>query len=260
MTDDGPGRAERASELMRKHESSAARGRILATIVIVTVAVAAISIGATFKWKSGDGGGTSGADAPKHSADHGFVLTPAVATGKKKAKKPKVTVELFEDFLCPSCGIFEKQSQSYLDQQVTKGRITLIYKPVPFLVGASKNRYTERAHNAAACVADASGVVAYQRFHHALYKIQPKEGRAGPSDAQLIALAKKAGAPKVSQCVKDEKFQDWLTEGLTLARDAGVKTTPTVVVNDQVLRVFGDNGNIVMPGTNELKRAINQAG
>ncbi|TXL57702.1 DsbA family protein [Aeromicrobium terrae] len=254
---DGPKRAELADAMMQKHQSTDARGRIIATIVIVLAAVAIISAGAYFKSQKDDD--TSGADAPKHSKDHGFVLTPAVATGDKKAKKPKVTIELYEDFLCPSCGIFEKRSQKFLDKQVKKGKITLVYKPVPFLVGASTNRYTERAHNAAACVADAAGIRAYRKFHHSLYKIQPKEGTAGPSDAKLIALAKRAGAPKVSKCVKDEKFEDWLAEGVNLAKEADVQHTPTIVVNDQILRVFGDNGNVVMPGNDELKRAIKQA-
>jgi protein-disulfide isomerase len=255
---DGPNRADLANAMMQKHQSTTARGRIIATVVIVLVAVAIISLGAAFKWNSDSD--TSGADSPKHSKDHGFVLTPAAATGDKKAKKPKVTVELFEDFLCPSCGIFEKQSQKFLDKQVRKGTITVIYKPVPFLVGASTNRYTERAHNAAACVADAAGVRAYQKFHHALYKIQPKEGTAGPSDAKLIALAKRAGAPKVSRCIKDEKYEDWLAEGVKLAREADVQHTPTVVVNDKILRVFGDDGNVVMPNTADLRRAIKRAG
>jgi protein-disulfide isomerase len=256
---DGPNRADLANAMMQKHQSTAARGRVIATIVIVLAAIAIISLGAAFKWRSDDSD-TSGADAPKHSKDHGFALTPAVATGDKKAKKPKVTVELYEDFLCPSCGIFEKRSQKFLESQVRKGKITLVYKPVPFLVGASTNRYTERAHNAAACVADEAGIRAYWKFHHSLYKIQPKEGTAGPSDAKLIALAKRAGAPKVSQCVKDEKFADWLNEGVNLAKEADVEHTPTIVVNDQILRVFGDDGNVVMPGTSELKRAIKQAG
>jgi protein-disulfide isomerase len=254
---DGPNRAELANAMMQKHQTSAARGRVIATVVIVLAAVAIISAGAYFK--SQDDDDTSGAHAPKHSKDHGFALTPAVATDNKKAKKPKVTIELYEDFLCPSCGIFEKRSQKFLDSQVRKGKITLVYKPVPFLVGASTNRYTERAHNAAACVADAAGVRAYWKFHHSLYKIQPKEGTAGPSDAKLIALAKRAGAPKITKCVKDEKFEDSLTEGDNLAKKADVQHTPTIVVNNQILRVFGDDGNVVMPGTAELKRAIKQA-
>jgi protein-disulfide isomerase len=255
---DGPNRADLADAMMQKHQTTTARSRVIATIVIVVAAVAIIAAGAAFKANKDDSK-TSGADAPRHSKDHGFALTPAAATGNKKAKKPKVTIELYEDFLCPSCGIFEKRSQKYLDDQVRKGTITLVYKPVPFLVGASTNRYTERAHNAAACVGDAAGVRAYWKFHHALYKIQPKEGTAGPSDAKLIALAKRAGAPKISKCVKDEKFEDWLTEGVNLAKEASVEHTPTLVVNDQILRVFGDDGNVVMPGTAELKRAIKQA-
>lgn len=254
---DGPNRADLANAMMERHQTSSARGRIIATLVIVFTAVAIISLGAAFKWNSDDG--TTGADSPKHSKDHGFVLTPKAMTGDKKAKKPKVTVELYEDFLCPSCGIFEKQSQKFLDKQVRKGKITLIYKPVPFLVGASTNRYTERAHNAAACVADAAGVPAYRKFHHSLYKIQPDEGTAGPSDPKLITLAKRAGAPKVSSCIKDEKFEDWLAEGVKLARESDVQHTPTIVINNKILRIFGDNGNVVMPNTEDLERAIKRA-
>ncbi|MGA8986932.1 DsbA family protein [Aeromicrobium sp.] len=241
---------------MRGYQITSRRRRLTTTVVVV-IGVVAATFGAQKALSIKNDNGAQ-ALAPQHATkDFGFRLTPALVEGKKRTQTP-VTVTLYEDFLCPSCRVFEKRSGDFLRSAVKQGRIVLEYRPFTFLVGASSNRYTERASNAAACVADSAGVVAYAKFHDRLFAHQPTEGGAGHKDDKLIAWAKKAGAPKAERCIRDEKFADWIVQALAEGKDRGVSTTPTVSVNGSVLQVAGDSGGTAIPGPKVLEQAISR--
>ncbi|AXT86576.1 hypothetical protein C6I20_16310 [Aeromicrobium sp. A1-2] len=258
MDHTGTSPAERASRLMQGHQIASRRRRLTTTAVVV-IAVVASTFGAQKALSARDGSAPDVA-APKHSTkDFGFRLTPALATAKKKTE-PAVTVALYEDFLCPSCRVFEERSGDFLRSAVEDGRIVIEYRPFTFLVGASTNRYAERASNAAACVADSAGVVAYADFHDRLYANQPKEGGDGPKDSKLIAWAKKAGAPDAAECIRDETFAAWVAQALAEGKSRGVSKTPTVSVNGSALQVAGQDGGTAIPGPDALEQAISSLG
>lgn len=242
---------------MDRHDSFARRKRLLTTIMVVLVVAASIVVAQ--RTLTGDDEGAMGdIDAPTNSTDDfGFRLTPTIATGEKTSE-PAVTVALYEDFLCPACRTLEERSGTFLREAVASGQIVLEYRPFTFLIGASKNRYTQRASNAAACVADTAGVAAYAEFHDALFDKQPKEGGKGPADKALIALATKAGAPEAGPCIREEEFADWVAQAVIEGRERGVTMTPTVSINDSILRVVGDDGKPAIPRPDDLERAIDQ--
>ena len=227
------------------------------TTLVVVLAVAG-SILVAQRTLSNDDEPSGGFATPAHATeDFGFRLTPEIATGKEQSE-PAVTVALYEDFLCPACGTFQERSGGYLRKAVESGQIAVEYRPFTFLLGASENRYTQRASNAAACVADTAGVAEFADFHEALFKDQPREGGPGPDDKALIALAKKSGAPDAAACIREEKFADWVAQAVIAGRERGVSSTPTVAINDSILRIAGDNGKPAIPGPDDLEEAIAQ--
>ncbi len=101
-------------------------------------------------------------------------------------------LSLYEDFLCPACGNFEKQFGPTVSKLIDSGAVAADYYMVAIL-DRQGDGYSSRASNAAYCVADES-TDAFRRFHAALYAQQPEEGVGPfPDNARLIEVARQAG-------------------------------------------------------------------
>ncbi len=103
--------------------------------------------------------------------------------------EPKAVLSLYEDFLCPACGNFEKQFGPTINKLIDSGAVAADYYMVSILDRQGQG-YSTRAANAAYCVADADKE-AFRRFHGALYAQQPAEGGVGPfpDNARLVEVA-----------------------------------------------------------------------
>jgi len=153
---------------------------------------------------------------------------------KDGSDDPKVVLSMYEDFLCPHCGLFEQQFGPTVRKLIDTGAIAADYYMVSIL-DRQGNGYSSRAANAAYCVADES-TDAFQRFHDALFQQQPQEG-AGvyPDNARLIELARQAGAAGgIPDCINKGRYTE-MTQGLAAA--AGIQATPTIKINGEDYQV-----------------------
>lgn len=150
------------------------------------------------------------------------------------AQNAPVTVELYEDFLCPACRRFEEAAGPVLREWAAEGTVRVVYRPFAFLDGYSTTRYSTRALNAAACAADEGR---FAEMHDQLFRAQPPEGGPGLSDKRLVQLGRAAGATgdDFAGCVTDLRYERWSQRATDAASKAGVVRTPTVVVNGQAL-------------------------
>jgi protein-disulfide isomerase len=150
---------------------------------------------------------------------------------KEGTSDPKVVVSLYEDFLCPHCGDFEKKFGPTINQLIDSGAIAADYYMVAILDSPANANYSSRSGGAAYCVADESKD-AFRRFHAALYAQQPGEtGTSFPDDARLIEVARQAGATgSVPDCINKGKYAA-MSQGLAGA--TGIKSTPTVKINGE---------------------------
>ncbi|HEX2074874.1 MAG TPA: thioredoxin domain-containing protein [Geodermatophilus sp.] len=171
------------------------------------------------------------------SSDSAVPRNPAPGTGDAAfaigpADAP-VTVDVYEDFLCPVCRRFEEQAGGNLDQLVREGTVQVRYRPIAILDRFSTDDYSTRALNAAAVVADAAGVEAFLAFHDELFAAQPPEGGPGLSDEELIDLAARAGAggTRVADGIRDLRFAGWAARVTDQASREGITGTPTVLVD-----------------------------
>ena len=155
------------------------------------------------------------------------------------APNAPVTIDVYEDFLCPVCGQFEKIYGQELAQALDQGKIAARYHLLDFLNEASASKtYSTRAAAAALCVAADGNGSAYPKFHAALFAsdTQPKERAAADlSDAQLADIAKSVGASAAAQsCVTGgAKMAEAAAASRAgeqqLAAAAGQVGTPTVL-------------------------------
>ena len=144
-------------------------------------------------------------------------------------------VVIYEDFICPACKSFEETFAGTLDTAVTDGRATVEYRPFKFLTQFGD--YSERTVNAFAVVLDTSGPDVAKKFHDILYAEQPPENGDHPDDAWLIEKAVEAGATEaeVADGINNLEFGAWVGNGAKAATSAGIKGTPTVIVDGEAI-------------------------
>ncbi|TWP47956.1 protein-disulfide isomerase [Lentzea tibetensis] len=210
------------------------RTKIIVGVVVVVVLAVAV-IGGVLWSRS-----TSDLAAPKPdnvtsapSARDGAV----VVVGKDTAK---VTVDMYEDFLCPACGAFEKEYGEQIRKELDAGNLKVRYHMLPMLNRASNPEgYSQESANAALCAADAGK---FPSYFEGLFAAQPREGTAGHDKTKLVKLGKDLGITDAAfePCVQNGTYNQILDDEMarvgkepSLQRDGAFRGTPTVVANGQ---------------------------
>jgi protein-disulfide isomerase len=157
-------------------------------------------------------------------------VTSSKLLTKEGGSDPKAVLSIYEDFLCPACGNFERQFGPTVSNLIDSGAVAADYYMVAIL-DRQGDGYSSRAANAGYCVADES-TDAFRRFHAALYAQQPEEGVGPfPDNARLIEVARQAGvAGKVPDCINSGRYTQ-MAQGLADA--AGISSTPTIKINGE---------------------------
>ncbi|MFE4467335.1 DsbA family protein [Leifsonia sp. NPDC056824] len=207
----------RASQNRRDRRNKALlSGGIVIGVIAVLAIVAVVIMGAIRPTVPG----------PKNMASDGVVVgsglkvktTPALAADAKPiASKPdpngsSVDIRIYADYLCKLCGDFQRTNLKQLQPLVKDGAVTVEMHPVAIYTSHSAGtRYSLRAANAAACVANYSPR-SFWAFNQSLFENQPADGGPGLTDAQLKKLAAAAGASPsdIDSCVDDGRFKTWV--------------------------------------------------
>jgi len=161
-------------------------------------------------------------------------IASAEVIKKKDSDEPKAVISIYEDFQCPHCADFEKKFGPTLAKIAKSGAAAVDYNMLAILNKISGG-YSERAANAAYCVAD-ENKEAFERFHSALFVQQPEEGSgSGPDNDRLIETARQAGVVgSVPDCIRNNKYGD-MVKGLAAA--SKVTSTPTIRLNGEDISV-----------------------
>ncbi|MEV6058761.1 DsbA family protein [Nocardia asteroides] len=173
-------------------------------LAAVALVVIGLLVFAAFKWNK---------QAPTEVRNDGYgavrdaaVQVSASPEGVIRLGRPDAakTVDIFEDPICPACGVLETTFGQELAQKIDEGKLAVNYHFVTFLDAQSKSKdYSTRAFAANLCVAQANSGPAYGKFHEALFTTrQPEEGGEDLSNPALAALAIESGAPEsVGPCI-----------------------------------------------------------
>ena len=211
--------ARQRAATLRKEARRAEQRRRLRTIAAGVALILAVAVGI-------------GVQAARSTSDRPDGVPAGVVGGVGVALggSAPVTVDVYEDFLCPACGRFEAAVGPELRRLAAEGKVRIVYRPMAFLDGYSTTRYSTRALNAAACAIDAG---LFADYHTRLFEAQPAEGGPGLSDDQLIELGRDAGITDddFAGCVDDMRYERWTQQATDAASKAGVVQTPTVRIN-----------------------------
>ncbi|GAA3888839.1 thioredoxin domain-containing protein [Saccharothrix violaceirubra] len=219
------------------------RNKVVLGIAVVVVLALVVIVGVIWsKSSSSDEGptadGISGISAPI-ARDAGVVVV-----GPESAK---VTIDVYEDFLCPVCGRFKKEYGERIKTEIEAGTLRVRYHVLPLLVKfSSPEGYSKDAANAALCAVDENK---FWEFHESLFRTQPEEGGPGYTKERLVKLGTDLGitGDTFKQCVEGGKYDAVTqTEMDTTRALPYFKGTPTVAKDGQVVSLDGDwLGNLV---------------
>ncbi len=216
-------RAEKARRIVEQQKAADKRRKVTLWTSVAVVAVLVIAGLVGYTTLSEQDKATTGAlVTPASAVDDGTAF--AVGTGP-------VTVDVYEDFMCPICNNFEKQSGATLKQLITDKKITMRYHPVSILDDASNGtQYSTRAAGAAAAAADEGK---FTEFHDVLYANQPEENSDGLGNDKIIELAKSVGltSDKFATAVNAGTYKPWATKVTETFSSRGFDGTPTIVIN-----------------------------
>lgn len=169
-------------------------------------------------------------------------LSPGLADGASRVQKDtgaEIQIQAFVDFMCPICSRFElgitpEEFQAsgfpgtasdfvgnaeYIQTLVKEGVASFEVVPLAILDRASLGtKYSSRAANAFACVADKEPTAAFD-FMGALFENQPAEGTSGLDDNELISLARGVGvsSAEVELCIRNQDFKSFVTDNTNTA-------------------------------------------
>ncbi len=221
-------------------DRDAKRKNIIGVIVVVVIA-AAIFGGIYYQRQQTTAAAT--ATIPALTVDgadqYPAVLDPATATVLVGKPTAPITIDAYEDFLCPVCGQFEATNSSPIDKQLQAGTIKVRYHMINLLDERSTpSGYSTMAANTALAVA-AAAPARFADYHASLFAKQPEENGPGWTQAQLSNLAGRlnVSGPAFDGVVNGNTYGAKIAANLTAAeanpalQQQGGFGTPTVVAN-----------------------------
>jgi len=178
--------------------------------------------------------------APQGALANGGI--PVGASGVAGADVPSdaVVVDVYLDYMCPYCAMFESINAATLAALRADGTVVVVYHPVSILDRLSMGTgYSTRAATAAALIADQAPET-FDAFNTAMFANQPGESTEGLTDAAIADIAVASGVPEeVAATIASSayltgggSFVPWVTAATQQAAlDLGRLATPTVVID-----------------------------
>jgi len=232
-----------ARKIVEQQKAAAKRRKVTIWTSVAVVAVLVIAGLIGFGVYANQSKTTAGkAVTPSVAVDSGTAF--AVGTGP-------VTIDLYEDFMCPICHQFGIDSGATINQLVADKKVTVRYHMVAILDDRSQGtNYSTRAAGAAA---EAAQEGKFKEYFDVLYANQPEENSTGLSDAKLIELGKSVGlGDAFATAVNNKTYDPWVATVTDTFSARGFNGTPTIVINGKQLT----GPNNTLPTHDQLSQAV----
>jgi len=139
------------------------------------------------------------------------------------------TINIWEDFQCPSCKRFVDTNGAKIAEVINQGKAKVVFNTLSFLGPESVV-----AGMGAGCAADQGKFLEYKKF---LYDNQQQEGSGTWDKPYIISMATAMGLDetKFSACLNTDKYRKWLTNISAAGGEANINGTPTVVIDGNII-------------------------
>ena len=163
-------------------------------------------------------------------------------------------IDVFEDFQCPICKLFEDPIGGYLTSLITEKKAQVTYHPLSFLGNGTKDDESIAASNAAYCAVDEDK---FLDFHKALYDVQSQVENSGFLNTEnLLTIGKKIGITSTTftDCVTNKSKLVNVVAATESMQRYGVQGTPTTLINGKLWERQSPGFDV-----NEFKAAVEAA-
>ncbi len=143
-----------------------------------------------------------------------------------------VTVQLWEDFLCPSCQQFSRTVKPQIvEDYVKSGKVRLEFHHFPLQQHAPGSFM---AAIAAECAADQN---LFWPYHDKAFQVISTEQQGGATPEKLMSFAGAVGLDQqtFNTCMSSQEHQQTINDSLAMAGQLNLRFTPSVIVDGQLL-------------------------
>lgn len=153
-----------------------------------------------------------------------------------------VVVREFADYQCPACGRFADASQRLKQEYVDSGKVRFVFFDLPL----RQHGNAVPAAMAARCAGDQES---YWPMHDRLFAQQSEWNSTSDPVGTFTRYAESLGldARRFRRCMETDLHLDAIERSRQLARQLGITSTPTVLV---------DNIPLTQPGWGQLRAVV----
>lgn len=147
-----------------------------------------------------------------------------------------VVIQLWEDFLCPACQSFSRTVKPQIvEEYVKSGKVRLEFNHFPLQQHAPGSFMTALA---AECAADQN---LFWPYHDKAFQVISVEQQRGATFEKLTEFARTAGlnTTEFQACMTAQRHQPAINAALAQAGQLGLRFTPSVIVDGQLLENSG---------------------
>ena len=143
-----------------------------------------------------------------------------------------VVVEAWEDFLCPACQQWNSTVKPRLYEDYVKtGLVRLQFGQFPLQIHAPG---AQMSATATECAADQN---AFWPFHDRVFQEAASRGQAGVTLDRLVQYSEDLGLDtnEFRQCMTSQRHANTVNESVNQAVSMGLNSTPSILVNGQLM-------------------------
>ena len=144
-----------------------------------------------------------------------------------------VVIQLWEDFLCPSCQAFSKGVKpQIIEEYVKTGKARLEFHHFPLTQHEPGSSMSALASE---CAADQNY---FWPYHDKIFQMASVDQQGAVQYDDLVGYARDMGldVPQFESCLASSQHRDDVTQSVQQAQQMGLSFTPSIIVNDTLLQ------------------------
>ena len=212
----------RKEEMRQKRRRAQLRQRLIVFLIIggVALVVLALAIGPTIR----------DATAPVGEITQITPVPRPMEEGRNMGDpNAPIRMEVYSDFQCSACNVFAQQVEpSVVEQYVETGQVYIIYRQFPILDRGSNE--SRQSANASMCAAEQNR---FWDYHDILFANVRGVNVGSFTERRLIAFAEALDLDMdaFNACLRENRFQNLISEDMAMGQQLGITGTPSVFVN-----------------------------